>query len=368
MNDKILIELERDIKKAVPIRMKPLPIDRWLAASVLQKSIRRGDVKTAQRAALTLWHQDKQSLWMRLHIIALEDVGVASPHAVTKTLCAFNAAIWRSRIGDLKIALHITRLLCEADKIRLADEVYSIASRAAEYQSLRNSFAKAKDNHLAGYAMDQGKPLAERALATWFLAGTKRYPFDGMPVRLGNLDAAIKVLRSSKADKELTEACISSLKKSAWPLALWTPLLWTEVKKQPKTLLSWNGQPCPTAFIRGVPLVALDGFTRIGRTCFRQLQQTNPIFNGFTQEQIRLAAFYLQGRCLDKRLASPVLDEYRQAGELADLHAADLNPTRYAELKGIMELHMGMLEDIRERQIKSHLKQPQGELALGDAE
>jgi hypothetical protein len=360
MSDKILAELERTIQQEAIPKPKPLPIDRWLASSVLQKSIRRGDTMTAQRACMTLWQQDRRSLWSRLPIICLEDVSVASLNIVVQTLTAANETVWRRGLGDLRVALHLVKRLCEVDKIRLSDEVYSIAARSPEYKQLRSKLAKASNKQLANLALDRDKPLLERALGLWFLAGTVRYPSDGVPSRSGNLDAAIDVMRSLGAPNDLTEACIASLRKSPYPLALWTPLLWVELKRQPRIMLTWNEQTCPSLFVRGVPLNALDGFTRVGRTCFRQMQQQNPIFNGFSQEQIRLTVFYLQGRCLNKRLTSPALETYRRDGELADMQAAGLTSARYAELRGITTLHLGLLDDIRSAQFKHYLKQPQG--------
>src|ERR1700722_15965052 len=64
---------------------EPLPGDRWLASSVLQKAIRRGDVLIAQRAVRTLYRHDPRSAWHRLVIIAFEDVGIGALGAVSVT-------------------------------------------------------------------------------------------------------------------------------------------------------------------------------------------------------------------------------------------------------------------------------------------
>ena len=41
-----------------PDAVEPLPCDRWLAASALQKAVRRGDAVTASRAVRTLYRND----------------------------------------------------------------------------------------------------------------------------------------------------------------------------------------------------------------------------------------------------------------------------------------------------------------------
>ena len=55
---------------------KPLLCDQWVALSAMQKSIRRGDSLTAQRALRTLYQHDPSSTWRWLLIIACEDVGI----------------------------------------------------------------------------------------------------------------------------------------------------------------------------------------------------------------------------------------------------------------------------------------------------
>ena len=64
----------------------PLPIDPWLASSLLQKSIRRGDADMAVRAALTLFRMRPGGIWRRFMVIAFEDVGAASIDAVVKAV------------------------------------------------------------------------------------------------------------------------------------------------------------------------------------------------------------------------------------------------------------------------------------------
>jgi hypothetical protein len=353
--EEILSELEQAIA-GIDIRsIKPLPVDRWLASSTMQKSIRRGSKETAQRAALTLWHQDKRSLWMRLHVIALEDVGVASTDVIVKTLSVVNNTVWRSRVGDLKTALYLVCLLCDAVKIRLADELYSIATRDSDYQYARNCFANPDHRYLPDCVLDQSRPLPERIIALWYLVGTRRYPSDYLPMRTGTTEAAADVMRSLGAPVDLTENCIVALKKSPYPLALFTPLLWTELKKHPRSLVTWSDRYKPSVVYKGIPLVALDMFTRLGKTSYRKLQAAVPELKRFTTEQIGLCIFYIEGYCVDKRLTGIELNEYRKAGELADIQAAGLNIARYNQLIELLVVHADTLEAIRLQELKIYL-------------
>jgi hypothetical protein len=49
--DRLAVELDREIT------VVELLADQWVVKSLLQKSIRRGEIEIAQRAALTSWHK-----------------------------------------------------------------------------------------------------------------------------------------------------------------------------------------------------------------------------------------------------------------------------------------------------------------------
>ena len=65
--------------------------DKWVANSLLQKSIRRGEVEVAEKAALTFLEHGGSAIWRRLLIIAFEDLGAASPEVVAMTVAASTA-------------------------------------------------------------------------------------------------------------------------------------------------------------------------------------------------------------------------------------------------------------------------------------
>ena len=68
-----------------PKRLLP---DKWIAASALQKGVRRGNVKLVLRALETLWTIDPRYARRRLAIIAFEDVGLGV-HDVVAVKLAF---------------------------------------------------------------------------------------------------------------------------------------------------------------------------------------------------------------------------------------------------------------------------------------
>ena len=66
----------------------PLIADQWVVKSLLQKSIRRGEVEIAQRAALTFLAQKSSAIWRRFIVIAFEDIGAGSADVVAMTVAA----------------------------------------------------------------------------------------------------------------------------------------------------------------------------------------------------------------------------------------------------------------------------------------
>ena len=171
-NDFPTEELELFSHSRVLDLIKPLSCDRWVALSALQKSIRRGDSLTAQRALRTLYRGDPSSTWRRLLIIACEDVGIGALGAVivTATRCA-NAKAFRERGRDEAAALATAQMLAEAPKDRSADLLFAVAARDPALEVMRS---RCRSVSIAGrleFVADPTLSLPERALAVWHSAG-----------------------------------------------------------------------------------------------------------------------------------------------------------------------------------------------------
>ncbi len=89
--------LSRRLAQHNPISLETEPpnVDKWLAASALQKAIRRGNEVEALLCARLIVDVDRQRLWRRLAVIAMEDVGIADIDAVADTVLAARSKTWR---------------------------------------------------------------------------------------------------------------------------------------------------------------------------------------------------------------------------------------------------------------------------------
>ena len=97
MDDALTESKQRSAQFIVRSRQRdfqPLAADQWVTISLLQKSIRRAEVETAQRAAFTLFAHKGSAIWRRFMVIAFEDVGAASAEAVAMTVAASTDSSW----------------------------------------------------------------------------------------------------------------------------------------------------------------------------------------------------------------------------------------------------------------------------------
>lgn len=104
--------------------------------SVLQKSIRRGDVEQAVLAAHELYHtgpEVEDLLWRRLEIIAAEDVGIGMPEAPVLIFALNSQRLSIPPTADRWIfAAHAVRMLAMAPKDRTSTDLAGWADRVVE--------------------------------------------------------------------------------------------------------------------------------------------------------------------------------------------------------------------------------------------
>jgi MgsA AAA+ ATPase C terminal len=141
----------------------PVTADRWIAKSILQKSIRRGDADTARRAAATLLQQDRSALWRRLVVIAFEDIGIGCIEAVIAAVAVTDAK-FRRQTGDDQVLASLVALMCEAPKDRSSDYL-AVAVQHPRLASAARHLAMFSPAELMEQAFDPGLNLFTRSLA-----------------------------------------------------------------------------------------------------------------------------------------------------------------------------------------------------------
>lgn len=174
--------------------VSPLPVSAFVAASLLQKAIRRGDVDRAISAAATLLVSDPVRLWRRLGGIAFEDVGLADPCAVGFVTVMLAGKRVRSSLGgEWRVASLLVRLLAEAPKCRAADDLLMAIETLPALKAQRARFADLLNPQLRLIALGTGG-LHERALAVAYLTGTDVKPSRHLLPRRGEPALAFDLL------------------------------------------------------------------------------------------------------------------------------------------------------------------------------
>jgi hypothetical protein len=150
--------------------------------------------------------------------------------------------------------------MCAATKSRFADEILAIAQLEPALGPARTELAVASKERLAGCSTTSDD-IGVRALASWFLAGTARYPMDGILRRQGDLAAVWEAARELGVPPDWLNLLDRAARRMPWPLAVLLPLAYVSKANGKPTQLA---QAAPFETWRGVPLYALDQFTRRG--------------------------------------------------------------------------------------------------------
>ncbi len=352
-NDVLKEELELLSLSRTTDPIKPLLCDRWTALSALQKSIRRGDSHTAQRALASLYRDDPSSTWRRLLIIACEDVGIGALGAVivTVTRCA-NAKAFREMGRDEAAALATARMLAEAPKDRSADLLFAVVLRDPALETMRSRCRSVSIARRLEFVADPTLSLSERALAVWHSSGIESR--GEQRVGPGDLDALMRTYAELGVPGRLLEAIAVTVRKARDPFVLLLPLLWLAAFENETELL--DSPLAPSALINGIPLYAVDKHTRLGRQAIRCFARERTEIAQFLTERgsssgdddaLRMAVFYADGALTRPSLQWRHSAEVTAAGVAADFHKVHVAADVGAELVQLVATHIADLNAIR---------------------
>jgi MgsA AAA+ ATPase C terminal len=308
-----------------PLDIDPLSADQWVVKSLLQKSIRRGEVAIAQRAAQTFLAQNGSAFWRRIVVIAFEDVGAGSPNVVAMTVAASSDATWRKKSGgEAVVAAHLARLLAEAPKSRSAEHLITSSDchPSFEQERLLVSASSIADN-LAGVG-DKSNSLTHRALASWCVSGIG---WEREKVPGSNLPALLDTIRQLGVPEELVAATGIAAKKTHEPITLMVPLIWNAAHDgQARTVL--EAEVPRSLILADIPMYGLDKHTRLGLEAIRNLVKYNLEIRQVLERYVApaqrneaayMAAFYADAAPLASKLSWDGADQLEALGTEADL-------------------------------------------------
>lgn len=248
----------------------PLNVSPWLAAALLQKSVRRGELQQALNAASTLLATEPERLWRRCAGMVIEDIGLANlPLVETVTLLAASKRL-RSRLGsEQQVAAFVTRAMCASRKCRATDDLLICAARHPSLATTRLEFAKATTAELITKVKAEEQVLTQAAAIVSNL-NAKSYRAGGTGQRATILALFEFYTEPGGAGPVITRA-EAAYRKTGELLPVMLCLL---AQHRPATAGSSNDPMPPVQMIGHVPSWAYDMFSREGKIALAAFLET----------------------------------------------------------------------------------------------
>ena len=356
--DESKLELQKELFREQSI-VEPLNTDRWVANSLLQKAIRRGEVHIARRAALTFLEQGGSAIWRRFIMIATEDVGAASPEVVAMTVAASTDTSWRKRAGgNAVVAICLARLLAEAPKSRSAEHLITSADQHPFFAEERRLVSASSIADNLDTVVDPSKSLAHRALAGWLALGIG---WNGDKALGKDLAGLLDAFRQLGVPEALVVSTGVAATASREPITLMVPLVWLAAHHEAQEPTTVHLDVPRSSVIGGVPNYALDQHTRTGREAIRELVKYNAEIRECLERYVArpqrngaayMAAFYADAAPLAWKLVWRGGDELEASGTEADLLKVGVAPDGIAPLLQVFRENVEHLDKVRTHTVR----------------
>jgi hypothetical protein len=304
--------------------------DPWVAASLLQKAVRRGRSDLAESAAECLWRHRGSRAWLRLVIIAVEDVGIGSIDAVVETLRiarAMTRASARRAVDDpVRAICSMARALADAPKDRSADYLVSIAVHDASLDWFRQECLRLPASERIAAALDGDLPSNLRAVAAWTACGLG--PSETARLDRGDRSGFLTACATAGVPAQLVAASADAATMSRDAICALLPVAW----------LLWRsagGRSTPidmtlpdSPSVGGIPVWALDKHTRLGKAAFARLVSENVDVREVAVRiagrrgaiaAVEMAAYYLDAAPVSRRLDWPLSLSLEAEGRRVDM-------------------------------------------------
>ena len=309
--------------KAPPLEQTNLP-DQWIALSLLQKAIRRGDEGQALRAASYLYQMDYRVLWRRLVVIGWEDIGVGNPDLCFVVTAAGGSKRWReANGGDWHTAAYLTIAIARSIKDRSTDDLMMVAQHDPRYANERETYYDLQFGSLLSIVHDADIELPRRIIAAWYMAGTQSYGFEGLRRRKGDVERYFQCLEDELCFEHVSALCRIGVSRSRTVLPAFIPTFW-RLYASGEYLSFVADVEISEHSLKGIPRYVFDGFTRAGKRYLKKLAREHEPLKQFLAEAappserdaiVREMYFRIESALCDKRLDWSVGREARRRAD-----------------------------------------------------
>ena len=354
-------EISRQLATLDPTPVKPLPCNKWLASSAMQKAIRRGDTEIAHRAAATLLLLDPVMLRRRLLVVAAEDVGLGDPVAMSQVSAAMADNRWRRNRGEGRVMGYLVEALASAPKNRDADLVAAVVCHHPRYAETMEWIAEAETEALINTLRDPVQDLVLRAIAAMYAAGTRQGRGNNVRARRG-CDGVWDVLFDLGAPASLVAAARFSFRRTGSALALWVTLF--QIASHYRTI-GHPPLPDPVWSAEDIPLYAVDYHTRVGKQAVREWRAQSPVLRPYPLRGVQLGLFYTEGSVVRPQLHWEWSERLYALGTEAEMVSAGLTANDFLPIRKAVENELPTLNELRQRLVSEDASPLQAELFGG---
>jgi len=283
--------------------------DPWLASSLINKAIRRGEHVHALMAAEVLHRHRGKGIWRRLCLIAYEDIGIADLGLVQRvTQLAVDREYRQSLGSDLDVIFATVTDMVAAKKDRSADYLVCTAHDGRDVDEFRDWCRGQSTEALAAIAADVYVPLERRATAAWCAVATGH----GQSFSLGEpLMVLLDAFSDGGLPSSLIEAVLVATRLVREPIILMLPILASAVRQLGLTTSVVEVTPPRVILSGSVPTYCCCRFTATGKAAIRRLVLENDRVSSTITELVpdfravdvaAVAAFYADGAPIRRRL------------------------------------------------------------------
>lgn len=350
--DFFLENLTNELKAKTAPRFDPLGVDSWIARSVMQKAIRRGMGDLACRAAAQLLLIDQRTLWRRLLITAMEDLGSPEIDTAARIVAAWRNRSWRHQVGgDWPVIAELVRRSAETPKCQSTNDLWNIARNDPALDDFKADICESGDANILSAATTPGGDVGRRAVATLLALRSDVGcvpPRQTLPTPADLFDAFESIGRFS----HVAMVCREAFRLTNVPLAGLTLCLWQEqsdvqsvAKDDWFSPVHWSGE---------VPTFALDQYTRSGKTAIRHYVGQSMEWKSFCVEAAIPTArweaaageilFRVDGAAVAKRRGDPLATSLANRSRVL---GAFMTPTEVSGAITLLRRQLPLIEKLR---------------------
>lgn len=256
---------------------QPLDISPWLAMSMLQKALRRGETGHALRAAATLLRDAPDRLWKRLAVAVFEDVGLGGLDLIAPVLIGTSGKGVRQKFGgDWIVVSALVERMAAARKCRASDDLLMAVISHPAYEGDRIGLTYRTQRELMEMVTGNGD-IISRAVALFYATGTDRCPVPSMRARKGSIPYVLETMLQTGFPHCVLEVVQRGSVRMREPLPVFLSLLSLDVPAR-----STGYEPTekdddflPSTMVEEVPSWSLDWYVREGRASLRGFLKHN---------------------------------------------------------------------------------------------